>query len=184
MSAGKVEIKDGDIERWIEATSEDDSWQLTAFEEIRDGLVQAHLRAAEHGDKVLMACMRAHHSEVNRSITKLGGESVDLADLESIAVSGRSDLEQTPQAHSTFSVWDIAWMMRCNSPVQVRVVKKIEKGFSRKGWAGWKKDREILTDYEVSEELHRYDHSSGVKVDAGKLFRTKEELINFLASAE
>ena len=46
--------------------------------------MQAHLRAAEHGDKVLMACMRSHHRAANIAIEKLGGESVPLADLETL----------------------------------------------------------------------------------------------------
>jgi len=57
---------------------------LVVYEELRSGIQQAHLRAAEYGDRVLMACMRAHHSGANRAIEALGGEVTELVDLESL----------------------------------------------------------------------------------------------------
>jgi len=55
---------------------------LTAFEEARNGFNQAHMKAAEHGDEVLMACMEAHHFGMNNMIVELGGERVQLPDLK------------------------------------------------------------------------------------------------------
>ena len=55
---------------------------LTAFEEARSGFNQAHMKAAEHGDEVLIACMEAHHFNMNNMIVELGGERVQLPDLK------------------------------------------------------------------------------------------------------
>ena len=55
---------------------------LTAFEELRDGLTQAHMRSAEHGDRVLRSCMEAHHANANRMIMELGGERTELPNLK------------------------------------------------------------------------------------------------------
>jgi len=54
------------------------------FESARNGVWQAHMAFAEHGDKTAMACMRAHHGNLNQAIAELGGAAVELADLESI----------------------------------------------------------------------------------------------------
>ncbi len=55
-----------------------------ALESLRNGIMQAHMKGAEHGDQVLMACMRAHHEAANQAIEKLGGEVVPLANLEAL----------------------------------------------------------------------------------------------------
>ena len=60
-------------------------------EEARGGFTQAYMRAAEQGDMVLLACMKAHHSNVNRIIDLVGGETTELVDLESLA-----QLKDTP----------------------------------------------------------------------------------------
>lgn len=57
---------------------------LAEMESVRDGLWQAHMAFAEHKDKIAMGCMRAHHKGLNRMIARMGGESVELPDLESM----------------------------------------------------------------------------------------------------
>ena len=61
-----------------------DNELLDELYSISDGFCQAHMRGAELGDRVLVACMRAHHTNVNRLIADRGGDPVELADLESL----------------------------------------------------------------------------------------------------
>jgi hypothetical protein len=63
------------------------SWQLIAFEELRSCFMQAHLAFAEAGNIVGMARMRALYNSANRAIVKLGGEAIELADLESLVLA-------------------------------------------------------------------------------------------------
>jgi|14_taG_2_1085336.scaffolds.fasta_scaffold01830_6 hypothetical protein len=60
------------------------AWVLGELESLRNGIMQAHMKGAEYGDQVLMACMRAHHEAANQAIEKLGGEVVPLANLEAL----------------------------------------------------------------------------------------------------
>ena len=63
---------------------------LGELESLRNGIMQAHMKGAEHGDQVLMACMRAHHEAANQAIEKLGGEVVPLANLEALTQNAKA----------------------------------------------------------------------------------------------
>ena len=53
---------------------------IERFESNRNGFAQACMVAAEIKDKVLLACMSAHHLSANKMVVYLGGEGVDLPD--------------------------------------------------------------------------------------------------------
>jgi hypothetical protein len=86
---------------------------LTRFESVRDGLWQAHMAFAEHGDKVAMACIRAHHGNVNHAIEDLGGKAIGLPDLESFlenkeiksTMSYRRNYNETCRQAERFYYW-------------------------------------------------------------------------------
>lgn len=55
---------------------------LYQLEQLRSGFMQAYMRGAENKDKLLMVCMKSHYNTSNKCVVMLGGESVELVDLE------------------------------------------------------------------------------------------------------
>jgi len=60
----------------------DSEWARIEFEELRNGILQAYMRSAEHNDRVLYVCMKAHHMAANKAIVELGGETTELPVLD------------------------------------------------------------------------------------------------------
>jgi len=94
MRAARLLLKKDDRIEQVKplAASTCSAWVLGELESLRNGIMQAHMKGAEYGDQVLMACMRAHHEAANQAIEKLGGEVVPLANLEALT----QNEERTP----------------------------------------------------------------------------------------
>jgi hypothetical protein len=56
------------------------------------------MRSAEHNDRVLYVCMKAHHMAANRAIVELGGKATKLPVLDHFMENDQGDgrLEKTP----------------------------------------------------------------------------------------
>lgn len=127
-------------------------WELEVFEELRGGISQAYLRAGEHGDTVLLACMRAHHGAANRAIERLGGAAVPLSGLESLA--------ELPNVQVVRSFLLEKWRERAlvrgsEAPVDLTNACKFCTLFVQAIWGG-----EIRGNYH-----HQYNFFSGVVFD-------------------
>ena len=57
-------------------------WARIEIEELRSGILQAYMRSAQHNDRVLYVCMKAHHMAANKAIVELGGEATELPVLD------------------------------------------------------------------------------------------------------
>lgn len=79
--------------------------------------------------------------------------------------------------HGGFQMWQLVWMMSCNTPTQVRIVGINIKGFYRPGWMGFGEKKEINISYKITREHHRWDESSGKDTASSGLFETKELLL-------
>ena len=60
----------------------DSDWVRIEIEELRNGILQAYMRSAQHNDRVLYVCMKAHHMAANKAIVELGGEATELPVLD------------------------------------------------------------------------------------------------------
>ena len=103
-------------------------WVLTVIEELREGIRQAHMSAAQHGDGVLLACMEAHHTAANRGIAKLGGEAVELPNLKPFMANDSSRFwyvdVTSPGAEGTINLmwkeYPIQWISNTHVAAEIR----------------------------------------------------------------